>query len=110
MHRSGLALAGVLVVAGGLAAAWGGEVTIRALRATAVVAFLGLAACALRLRGGGPRRTHAAAVAIRERQPLGRDTGVAVVAVAGQRILIGYGPAGVTRLAELTSSTGSEAS
>jgi flagellar biogenesis protein FliO len=110
LHRSTLVLAVLLVVAGGLAAAWGGEVTVRALRATAVVAFLGLAACALRLRRGGPSATRAGALAVRERQLLGRDTGVAVVAVAGRRILVGYGPAGVSRLTELTSHTGSDAS
>jgi len=82
----------VLAVAGGDAAA-------AALRALAVVAVLGLAAAALRWRR--TRNVAPAVVSVVERHPLGRETGVAVLVAEGRRLLVGFGPGGVSLLREL---------
>lgn len=93
------ALAGAALLAGGEA---GGA----AARGLAVVALLGAAAAALRARRRAP--TARAAVRLEERHLLARDCGVAVVAVGGRRLLVGYGAHGVQLLTELPAG-GSEA-
>jgi hypothetical protein len=68
-----------------------------ALRAAALLGALGIAAAGL-------RRAPAAEppVALLERRPLGRDCGVALVEIAGKRLLLGYAPSGVAVLADLS--------
>lgn len=93
---------GALAVALALAmTAVGSESGSRAIRAMAGIALLGGATCAVKVAWDRPRRPRSLALCVDERQAIGRDSGVAVVAVARRRFLIGYGPAGVTRLAEL---------
>lgn len=68
------------------------------LRASAVVGALG---CAALLVGRPPRPSAAAALAVLESRPLGRDAGVALLSCAGRRWLVGWGARGVTLLSEL---------
>lgn len=91
----GLAAGAVLVL---LAAATSGDLG-RGAAASLVVAGLAAAAFALHQRRDGPlvRPT----LALLERQPLGRDAGLALVAAGGRRLVVGWGTAGVTLLAEL---------
>ncbi len=100
VRRPGLVVAGIASAAL-LAGVTSGDPTIRAVRAIAVVAFLGLLAVAVQRRGHAADRPSPDALAIRERAVLGRDTGIAVVSIGPRRLLVGYGPTGVTRLAEL---------
>jgi flagellar biogenesis protein FliO len=81
------------------AAATSGEAGGTALRALAVVALLALGAYAVRARAtqtAAPR-----ALAVEDRQLLGRDAGVALVAAGGRRWLVGFAPSGVTLVAEV---------
>ena len=64
-----------------------------------VVALIGAAAVAFRHRRAAT--TAPPLVAVTERQFLGKETGVAVLAAEGRRLLVGYGPAGVALLTEL---------
>jgi hypothetical protein len=64
----------------------------------AALALGGLVAAAAWLRRRGTA-SDPAPLALRARQPLGKDSGVAVVAFAGRELLVGYGAAGVTLVA-----------
>ncbi len=99
VRQPGLAVAGIASAAL-LAGLTSGDPMVRAVRAIAVVALLGLLVIAVQRRGHAAVRPSDA-LAIRERAVLGRDTGVAVVSAGSRRLLVGYGPSGVTRLAEL---------
>jgi flagellar biogenesis protein FliO len=46
----------------------------------------------------GRRPAGAAVLEVRERRPLGRESGVAVVAWQGREVLVGYGASGVATL------------
>jgi flagellar biogenesis protein FliO len=92
-----------LLAAGGgvlALAVTGGDLANSALRAVAVVALVGAAGAALRRRA---RSTAPPLVDVLERRILGRETGVAVLAAEGRRLLVGYGPAGVRLLATLAA-------
>lgn len=101
MSPGSLGPAALLAAGAGLVAlaVAGGDVAHGALRALAVVALLGLAAVALRRRRAGASAPLAVSVA--ERHAMGRETGVAVLAAEGRRLLVGYGPGGVALLTEL---------
>jgi flagellar protein FliO/FliZ len=73
-----------------------------ALRAAALLGALGLAAAALRRAPAAERP-----LALLDRRPLGRESGVALVEVQGRRLLVGYAPSGVALLADLSSKEGS---
>ena len=82
------------------AAAGGGELAGGAVRATAVVLLLAGGAFALSRRA---RPALAEAVAVIERRPLAKESGVALVTIAGRRLVVGYAPGAVTLLAELAT-------
>ena len=88
---AGLAMAAVSV-------GTGSDAVGLALRAVACVGLLALGVLAVR---GGGKPGPPGAVALLERRPLARETGIAVVAVQGRRLLVGYGPSGVAWLADL---------
>ncbi len=91
-------LAGTAVLAL-LAAAAGGEMGGGAVRAVGVVALLAVGAAALgrrRARSSGPTL-----VQLEERHLLARDAGVAVFAVGGSRLVVGFGTSGVALLTHL---------
>jgi flagellar biogenesis protein FliO len=92
---------GAAVAACAATAAAAGEGGGTALRALAVVALLGLGAFALRARATQPSAPRA--LAVEDRQLLGRDAGVAVVTAGGRRWLVGFAPSGVTLVADLGS-------
>ncbi len=60
-----------------------------------------LAAVAALLRRGAPGRGAGDALVVAGRAPLARDTGVAVVRVGAETVLVGYGRDGVCLLARL---------
>lgn len=93
----GLALvaAAALVV---LAAASARELGRGAALATAL---LGLGVALLVVRRGRAGAAPAPALVLAERLALGRDAGLALVAAGRRRIVVGYGSAGVTVVAEL---------
>jgi len=97
LRPAALLIAGTALVV--LAVAAGGDLAGRALCAMAVVALLGLAAVALR-RGRGASGGQSV-LSVLERHPMAKDSGVAVLVTQGRRLVVGYGPAGVTLLAEL---------
>jgi flagellar biogenesis protein FliO len=66
------------------------------------VALLAAVAFALRRRRA-VATARPARLAIEERLPLGRETGLALVTAHGRRLLVGHGPAGVSLLAELAA-------
>lgn len=68
-----------------------------ALRAAALLGALGLAAAALRRAPAAERP-----LALLDRRPLGRESGVALVEAQGRRLLVGYAPSGVAVLADLS--------
>jgi len=84
-----LGIAALLLPADGLAAS--------ALRAGGLLGSLLLLARALRPPAGA---SHA--LAVLEREPLGRGGGLALVEVDGRRLLLGWAPAGTTLLLDLT--------
>jgi Flagellar biosynthesis protein, FliO len=92
-------LAGALVL---LAFAPGDGLAGAALRAGALLGALGAVAAGLR------RRAAAAPGLLRvtERQPLGREGGVALLQAGRRTLVIAYGPAGVSVLAELSAEGG----
>lgn len=102
--RTLLAVGALLVTSALVMTALGSESGSRAIRAMAGIALLGGASCAVKVAWNRPRPPRPLALLVDERQALGRDSGVAVVAVARRRFLVGYGPAGVTRLAELATT------
>jgi hypothetical protein len=69
-----------------------------ALRACALLGALGLAAAALR-----PPRALDPDLRLAARHPLGREAGVALLEAGGRRLLVGYAPAGVCLLADLSA-------
>jgi len=96
LRPAALLAAGAALVA---LAVVGGDAANFALRALAVVAILGLAAAALRRRRAAT--IAPLAVYVTERHVLGRETGVAVLAAEGRRLIVGYGSGGVALLTEL---------
>ncbi len=86
----------------GLALA-GGDAATAALRALTVVAILGVGAAALRRRRS--RTTVPSVVSVVESLALTRETGVAVLAAEGRRLLVGFGPGGVALLRDLDEHT-----
>jgi len=68
-----------------------------ALRAGGLLGALALVARALR-----PPATARRAIAVLEREPLGRGGGLALVEVDGRRLLLGWAPSGTTLLLDLT--------
>lgn len=68
-----------------------------ALRAAGLLGALALAATALRASPEAERP-----LALLDRRPLGRESGVALVEAAGRRLLVGYAPSGVAVLADLS--------
>jgi len=92
--RAALAGAGGLLL---VAAALGGsQSALVALRAGGVLAVLVAAGWWLRRRAA--RQREPSVLAVEARQPLTRDAGLALVAIDGQRLLLGYGPRGVSLL------------
>jgi hypothetical protein len=87
-------LAGAAALCSGSAA--GG--LARALALLGVLAAVGVAAASLRRHTAPPSDAKLAVV---ERHALSGDTGVAIAAADGRRLLLGYGPSGVALLAEL---------
>ncbi|GEJ55574.1 flagellar biosynthetic protein FliO [Anaeromyxobacter diazotrophicus] len=92
-----------LAVAGGgalalLAAAAAGELGRGAALATGLC---GLAIALLAWRGAGQPAGAAPELRVAERHALGRDAGVALLATGERRLVVGYGAAGVTLVAEL---------
>jgi hypothetical protein len=81
-----------------VAVAGGGELGGAAARALAVVLLLGAGLLALRRRPPGAAGAPALLV---ERHALGKDAGVALLSAGRRRLLLGYGPSGVSLLAEL---------
>jgi flagellar protein FliO/FliZ len=75
--------------------AGGGEV----LPAAALLAVAGAAALLLRRRAGAGRPSPP--LRLEARAPLGRDCGVAVIRLGEERLLVGYGRAGVRPLRRL---------
>ncbi|MBI5068538.1 MAG: flagellar biosynthetic protein FliO [Deltaproteobacteria bacterium] len=71
-----------------------------ALRACGLLAALAAAGRALR-----PEAATGRALAVLEREPLGRGGGLALVEVDGRRLLLGWAPAGTTLVADLTPGT-----
>jgi flagellar biogenesis protein FliO len=90
---AGAALALALLPAEGMAGA--------ALRAVALLGALALAAAAVRRAPEADRP-----VALLDRRPLGRESGVALVEASGRRLLLGYAPSGVAVLADLSPEAG----
>jgi Flagellar biosynthesis protein, FliO len=68
----------------------------------AALAVSGLAAAAAALRRHHGEQIVPPTLTLLERQPLGPDAGLALVAAGGRRLIVGWGAAGVTLLAELT--------
>ncbi|BDG04362.1 flagellar biosynthetic protein FliO [Anaeromyxobacter oryzae] len=90
---------GALVVAGAAAGCLlvsaPGSLASAAARAALVVAALGAAAALSRRR---PRLALAPELAVVARAALGKETGVALVDVQGRRLVVGFGPDGVSVL------------
>jgi hypothetical protein len=82
-----------------VAATGGGDLAGGALRASAVVALLAVAAVAVRPRGRGAAR--ASSLVVEERHALTRDAGIALVAAGPRHLVVGYGTAGVRLLANI---------
>jgi flagellar biogenesis protein FliO len=102
--RAALAAAGAILLA---AAAIGGSPSAAvALRAGGVLAILIAAAWWIRRRAA--LRIGPAVLAVEARQPLTREVGLALVAVNGQRLLLGYGPHGVSLLVTMPPSPAGE--
>lgn len=97
-----LAGAGALALLAAASAAGAGSA---AAGAAALAAAAGAAVAARR----GRRAPGACALAVAERLPLGRDGGVALLDAGGRRLLLGWGPGGVTLLAELPPPSGAAA-
>jgi flagellar protein FliO/FliZ len=96
----GAAAAGVLALAW---AASGGELGGAATAAMGVVTLLGGAAMAIRRRPSAPA---AGPLRVEARQPLGHDSGVALVEAGGRRLVVGFAPAGVSLVADLGAAAG----
>ncbi len=97
-----LAVAALGLLAAG-AAARGGDSGGAALGALGALGVLAAGAGALSLRSA---RSPAGPLAVEARAALSRETGVALVRAAGRRFLVGFGPAGITALAELDRGEG----
>jgi hypothetical protein len=93
------ALPAAAALLGIVAAAAGGELAGGAIRALGLAALLGAAAAAI--AAGRRRSSPPSLVRLEERHLLARDAGVAVVTVAGQRFLVGFGASGVALLSRL---------
>ena len=92
-------IAGLCTAFAVVAAMTGGVLAGGALRAIAVVALLAAAAALVRRRTG---RSHQhPALVLEERHLLGKESGVAIVTTSGRRVLVGFGTAQVTLLAEI---------
>jgi flagellar protein FliO/FliZ len=72
-----------------------------ALRAAALLGALALAGLGLRSAPAADRP-----IALSDRRPLGRESGVALVEAGGRRLLVGYAPSGVAVLADLSPEPG----
>jgi flagellar protein FliO/FliZ len=91
-----LAVAALVLVV--TAALTGSGLAGTALRAISVLGALALAAAWLRRR---QVVRPDATLSVDAREPLSRDTGVALIRVEARRLLVGYGPTGVVLVAEL---------
>ncbi|HEX9288535.1 MAG TPA: flagellar biosynthetic protein FliO [Anaeromyxobacteraceae bacterium] len=98
--RALLAASALIAASLAVAALAGGDAGGNALRALSVVAVLGLGGLALRRGAPAP---GAPALEVVGRHGLARDTGVAVVSTHGRHLLVGYGPRGVSLVAELSA-------
>jgi len=98
------AATGVALALAVAATAAGSELGASALRASAVLVALGLAAAALGRRA--PRAPAAGQIDVEARQALSREAGLAVVRAGGRRFLVGHGPGGVALVAELDRGEG----
>jgi flagellar protein FliO/FliZ len=95
--RAALVAAGAILL---VAAALGGsQSALVALRAGGVLAVFVAAGWWLRRRAALQRAPSV--LALEARQPLSREAGLALVAIDGQRLLLGYGPRGVSLLVTL---------
>ncbi|HSN91259.1 MAG TPA: flagellar biosynthetic protein FliO [Anaeromyxobacteraceae bacterium] len=97
--RGRAAALGIGAAAAFLLALAPGELAPAAARAAAAVGGLGALVALARSRS--PRGPSAGGLSVLEARPLGRDAGIAVVEVSGRRMLVGFGPSGVRRLADL---------
>jgi len=68
-----------------------------ALRASALIGALALTARALRTPAQAERPLR-----VPDRQPLGRDNGLALVEVGKRRLLVGWSPAGLKLVADVS--------
>ena len=96
LRRWALVTGAVLVL---LAAATSGDLG-RGIAAALAVAGLAAAAAALHRHHG--EQIAPPTLTLLERQPLGRDAGLALVTADGRRLIVGWGATGVTLLAELS--------
>lgn len=95
--RSGW-LAAASLALGALAVGWGGDLGGPALRAALALGAVGLAWSALARRGPGG---EPGPLEVEARQVLARECGVALIRAGDRRLLLGFGPSGVTVLAEM---------
>lgn len=98
-----LATAVAAVALAGLA---GGALSSTVLRVTALLGALALAGVLARRKLAS--RPNRSAFAVEARQPLSRESGLALVAAEGRRFLVGYGSGSVSLLRELESSAPDE--
>jgi flagellar protein FliO/FliZ len=96
-HQRWLIAVGAVVLAA-LAFA-GSEVGGAALRSGLILLALGAVAAALHRPASGGAAPRP--LVVEDRQPLTRESGVAILGAGGRRLLLGYGPAGVSILAEM---------
>jgi flagellar protein FliO/FliZ len=72
---------------------------VNAVALLALLLALGFAGWALRRRGGAAAGRPE--LALRERRPLARDCGLALLEVRGRALVVGYGAHGVRLVADL---------
>lgn len=80
-----------------------GPLAPAAARGALAVAAIGAAAVLARGRRTAPALAAAARLVVTTRAPLGKESGVAVVEVAGRTLLVGFGAGGVSLVAELST-------
>jgi hypothetical protein len=75
-----------------------------ALRTGAALALLAGVLALVRIRR--PRGDARRPLSVEDREPLGRDSGVALVRAGGERVLVGWGREGVRMVARLRGDEG----